>query len=79
MSLPNELEALKVATTCVGLIPALDLRIMCIQNTKKLEMVEVSEAYAKDIMTRKDLNVIKPARPIPFLENGYLPSFREWS
>jgi hypothetical protein len=78
ISLPNDREAFTVAATCVGLISTQDLKIMCIENTKKLEMVEVSAAYAQAIEGRNDLSITKPARPVKFLEDGYLPLFSEW-
>ena len=75
MALANDREALEIAAQCVGLTPPESLKIIMIKNTAWLVEVEVSEVYQEEISGRDDLAIVKPAREIAFLENGYLPSF----
>ena len=54
----------------MGLIPRDQLRIMHIRNTLQLGEVAVSEAYAKEVKKRDDLEVIEDVRSIRFYAQG---------
>ncbi len=72
LTLPNDREAVEVAAGSVGLIPAESLKVMHIKNTLQLGEVEVSDAYAKEIQSRNDLEVIGAIHPIRFDRKGSL-------
>ena len=75
--MPSDKEALKLAMRCVGLTPPSEQKIIRIKNTLKLEEVEVSRAYAREIEERDDLSVIKGPEKIHFDSNGYFKPFFE--
>ena len=75
LTLKNDRKALSVAMTCVGLIPMPKLKIMRIKNTSYLSEIEVSEAYAEDLLKREDLVALTDKRPMQFDLTGNLAPF----
>ena len=73
----NDREALTLCMMTVGLTPYADQKIMRIKNTLFLDEVDVSQAYAQELMNRNDLEVITPARPLRIEKNGYFAKFSE--
>ena len=75
LTLNSDLEALDIATRCVGLIPTNKLKIMRIKNTSRLSEVDVSEGYAEELKGREDLEVIINKHELEFDADGNLPPF----
>ena len=75
LTMRNDKEAIEVAIKCVGLIPRHKLKIMRIKNTSLLSEVEVSEAYAEELPSRSDLEVIGEKRLMDFNADGNLQPF----
>jgi hypothetical protein len=75
LTLRNDHEAVEIAIKCVGLIPKEKLKIMRIKNTSLLSEVDVSEAYAKEILDRTDLEIVIEKRAIEFNALGNLEPF----
>jgi hypothetical protein len=68
-------EAIAVALSCLGLDRAEDARVVRIQNTLRLTEVEVSEAFAKEIAGRDDLEPLTEPAEMTFGPDGALPPF----
>ena len=66
MHFDTDREAIEVALGSTGLILPEKSRIVRIQNTNRLEMVEVSEAYAQELDQRAELQVIDGPVPMMF-------------
>jgi len=66
MHFDTDREAIEVALGSTGLILPEKSRIVRIQNTNRLEMVEVSEAYAQELDQRAELQVIDGPAPMMF-------------
>ena len=75
LTMKNDREAVEIAIKCVGLISRDKLKIMRIKNTALLSEVEVSEAYEKELATRRDLEVVTDKRKMEFDVDGNLPPF----
>lgn len=75
LTMRNDKEAIEVAIKCVGLIPSNKLKIMRIKNTSVLSEVEISEAYADELPSRSDLEVIGEKRLMDFNADGNLQPF----
>ncbi len=75
LTLKNDREAISAAIKCVGLIPVEKLKIMRIKNTSHLGEIEISEAYAGELLKREDLEVIIPKRDMQFDQRGSLIPF----
>jgi hypothetical protein len=73
--LKNDKEAIAVAADSMGLIAPADLKIIRIKNTKQLSKIDVSQAYKKDILQRRDLEVITEKGPLVFNKDGKLEPF----
>ena len=58
MHFDTDREAIEVGLGSIGLIPAEKSRIVRIQNTNRLEIVEVSEAFADRLTERSDLEIL---------------------
>ena len=58
MHFANDRDAIDVALGCVGLISAPKSKIVRIKNTLRLDLLEVSEAYAETLQQRPDLEII---------------------
>jgi hypothetical protein len=67
MHVESDREAIDIALGSVGLVASDKAKIVRIKNTLELEIVEVSEAYAKDLQKRNDLEIA--AGPTPNLFN----------
>jgi hypothetical protein len=61
----------------VGLTPYADQKIMRIKNTLYLDEVDISQAYARELKDRDDLEIIQAARPLRLEKNGYFERFSE--
>ena len=59
----------------VGLIPVNELKLIRIENTQNLGVIEVSSAYHEEIAERTDLEVLSDARAMRFDRDGNLPPF----
>ena len=57
MYVESDREAIDIALGSVGLVSSDKAKIVRIKNTLDLEIVEVSEAYAKDLQKRNDLEI----------------------
>ncbi len=66
MHVESDREAMDIALGSVGLVSPDEAKIVRIKNTLELEIVEVSEAYAKDLQNRNDLEIIAGPRPNRF-------------
>jgi hypothetical protein len=73
----NDRDALRVCMMTVGLVPHAEQKIMRVKNTRYLDEVDVSEAYAEEIAGRADLEIVIPARPLRQDENGYFVRFMD--
>ncbi len=58
MYVESDREAIDIALGSVGLVSSDKAKIVRIKNTSELEIVEVSEAYAKDLQKRNDLEIV---------------------
>jgi hypothetical protein len=70
--LKNDKEAIEVAADSIGMITPLELKIIHIKNTKQLSKIDVSQAYKKNILQRRDLEVITEKGPLVFNKDGNL-------
>ena len=75
LTLKNDQHAIEAAIGSVGLIPVDKLKIMRIKNTLRLEEVDVSEAYQKDLSQRNDLDLINTSETLQFDRQGNLRPF----
>ncbi len=77
MTLKDPRKAIQSAIESVGLISVNELKLMRIKNTQKLDVIEVSSAYHKEIAERTDLETLSDARPMRFDRDGNLPPFTD--
>ena len=73
----NDRDALTVCMMTVGLIPYAEQKIMRVKNTLYLDEVDISQAYASELASRTDLEIIKPARPLRLEGDGYFSKFED--
>ena len=66
MYVANDQEAIETAMGSVGLISPDKSKIVRIKNTLKLEIAEISEAYAKELRKRTDIEIIEEPSSIKF-------------
>lgn len=66
MHFDTDREAIEVGLGSVGLIPPERSKIVRIKNTNRLEVVEVSEAFAAEVKNRPDLEIIAEPQPMVF-------------
>jgi len=66
-------EILDAALPTIGLKDPPEARVQWIRNTLDVREVECSEAYWSEALTRSDLEVLVPLRPMPWDEHGNLP------
>jgi hypothetical protein len=66
MHFDTDLEAIEVGLGSMGLIAPEKTKIVRIKNTNRLEMVEVSEAFAASLKERSDLEIIGQPQPMEF-------------
>lgn len=73
MHFGNDREAIEVALDSIGLISAQKSKIVRIKNTLRLDIVEVSAAYAEALSQREDVDNVKGPAPMAFnSENNLL-------
>ena len=68
----NDRQAIEVALESIGLIPSAMSKIVRIQNTLRLEILEVSEAYIPELHPRNDVKIIKGPELMEFDSNNNL-------
>ena len=74
MYVANDRKAIEIALGSVGLISSNKSKIIRIKNTLELDVVEVSEAYAKEFHQRTDLEILDGPRSMIFNnENNLMP------
>jgi hypothetical protein len=66
MHFDTDREAIEVGLGSMGLISPEKTKIVRIKNTNRLEMVEVSEAFAASLKERSDLEIIGQPQPMEF-------------
>ena len=66
MHFDTDREAIEVGLGSIGLIPPVKSGIVRIQNTNRLEIVEVSEAFADELSKRSDLEILGGPQPMTF-------------
>ncbi|MCP4622737.1 MAG: DUF2088 domain-containing protein [bacterium] len=66
MHFATDRKAIEVGLGSMGLIGPEKSRTVRIKNTSRLEIVEVSEAYAEDLRQRSDLEILGQPRPMKF-------------
>ena len=73
MHFGNDRDAIEVALGCVGLVTSAKSKIVRIKNTLRLDILEVSEAYAETFQQRPDLEIIAGPNRMEFnSENNLL-------
>ncbi len=72
MYFDTDREAIEVGLGSVGLIRPENSKIIRIQNTNRLEMIEVSEAYGAELRQRANLEIFRPPQPMAFDGQGNL-------
>jgi len=66
MHFATDREAIEVGLGSIGLTPPEQSKIVRIKNTNRLEIVEVSEAYAAEFKKRPDLEILGEPQPMAF-------------
>ena len=73
MHFGDDRNAIEVALECVGLVSAVGSKIVRIKNTLRMDILEVSEAYAETLQKRPDLEIIAGPNRMEFnRENNLL-------
>lgn len=72
MSFDTDREAIEVALGSIGLVSSKKAKIVHIQNTLRLNEVEVSETYGDELTERPDLKVLRGPSPMRFDDQGNL-------
>jgi hypothetical protein len=73
MHFGTDRDAIDVALGCIGLIPSVNSKIVRIKNTLRLDILEVSEAYAETFQISPDLEIIAGPNRMEFnSENNLL-------
>jgi hypothetical protein len=75
LTLKTDHEALDTAIKSLGRIPRERLKIVRIKNTAHLSRMDVSEAYAEELVKRSDLHVEGEKREMAFDRDGNLIPF----
>jgi hypothetical protein len=74
MFFETDQECIQVALGSVGLTPPENSRIVRIKNTLHVDEVEVSAAYAEELKTRSDLQILEGPQPMIFDSQKNLPA-----
>jgi hypothetical protein len=74
MFFETDQECIQVALGSVGLTPPENSRIVRIKNTLHVDEVEVSSAYAEELKTRSDLQILEGPQPMIFDSQKNLPA-----
>ncbi len=72
MHFDSDREAIEISLGSIGLILPEKSRIVRIKNTNRLEIVEVSEAFAAELKQRSDLEIIGEPQSMEFDEEDNL-------
>jgi hypothetical protein len=76
MTFDTDKEAIDIALNTIGLVEYQDAKVIWIKNTLLLGEVVVSEAYKKELESRKDLMLMKDLGELAFNSDGNLvPAF----
>jgi hypothetical protein len=70
---PSDRECLDAALPTIGLTEPPQAKLMWAHNTLDVAEVECSVAYLNEARERKDLEIVKDPRPMPFDAGGNLP------
>jgi hypothetical protein len=70
---PTDREILDNALPTIGLTDPPHAKLMWAHNTLEVAEVECSVAYLPEARERKDLEIVKDPRPLPFDPAGNLP------
>lgn len=74
IAFPNDKEAIGAALETIGIKEINEIRVVNIQNTRKLDRIFVSEAFSPEIEASSSLEQISPWLPMPFEKEGNLIS-----
>ncbi len=77
MHFDSDREAIEISLGSIGLILPEKSRIVRIKNTNRLEIVEVSEAFAAELKQRSDLEIIGAPQSMEFDEENNLLAIRK--
>jgi hypothetical protein len=77
LSYERDRDALQAAYDTAGVINPMDLRLVWIKNTLKLETIWASEAMMPEVKSNPDLEIISPLQEVPFDAQGNM--VMEWS
>jgi hypothetical protein len=75
ITLETDREAIDAALGTIGLVKPEAARIVRIQNTLRLEELDVSEALLAEVKQREHLTVLWGPKPLAFDHAGNLPAF----
>lgn len=73
----SDREVLDAMLPLIGLTDPPDARLMWIANTLDVSELECSVAYLDEARDRDDLEILSDPRPLPFDDQGLLPSVHE--
>ncbi len=73
LDFPTDRAAIEAALPTIGLVTPPNAKIVWIRNTLELSEVECSAPYLAEARTRRDLQILVEARPLPFDQAGNLP------
>lgn len=76
LSFEQDRDALQAAYDTTGVINPMDLRLVWIKNTLKLEILWASEAMMPEVQANPNLEIISPLQEIPFDAQGNM--VMEW-
>jgi len=80
MHFKTDRQAVETALSCIGRISPQESKIVRIKNTLRLDIVEVSAAYAEALSQREDVDIVKGPAPMAFnSENNLLPLSRQFN
>ncbi|SMC62527.1 lactate racemase domain-containing protein [Sporomusa malonica] len=66
----TEKDSIGAALTCIGITKPEDARVVHIQNTNEVEIIEVSESLVKEVVDRSNLQLLEELKPMQFDEVG---------
>jgi hypothetical protein len=76
LSFEKDRDALQAAYDTTGVINPMDLRLVWIKNTLKLESLWASEAMMPEVLANPNLEIVSPLQEIPFDAQGNM--VMEW-
>jgi hypothetical protein len=76
LSYEQDRDALQAAYDTTGVINPMDLRLVWIKNTLKLEILWASEAMMPEVQANPNLEIVSPLQEIPFDAQGNM--VMEW-